>query len=145
MLVSHNEEGVSKTGLWVTQASDKSRHYQHSELGFNYRMSNIVAGIGRGQLKVLEQRITKKRYIFDFYKRELGLLDGVKFMPINEWNESTCWLSCITLGGKAKPIDIMEALEKENIESTSIWKPMHLQPFFCTTRLHRWRSEPEHI
>ncbi|MDX9799094.1 MAG: DegT/DnrJ/EryC1/StrS family aminotransferase [Bacteroidales bacterium] len=131
MLVSDNEERISKVKFWATQARDKARHYQHSELGFNYRMSNIVAGIGRGQLKILEQRIAKKRYIFDFYKRELGLLDGVKFMPINEWNEPTCWLSCITLGGKAKPIDIMEALEKENIESRPIWKPMHLQPFFA--------------
>lgn len=131
MLVSDNEERISKVKFWATQARDKARHYQHSELGFNYRMSNIVAGIGRGQLKVLEQRIAKKRYIFDFYKRELGLLDGVKFMPINEWNEPTCWLSCIMLGGKVKSIDIMEALEKENIESRPIWKPMHLQPFFA--------------
>ena len=93
-------------------------------------MSNIVAGIGRGQLKVLDQRVAKKRYIFDFYKRELGPLKGVEFMPINEWNEPNYWLSCITLNRQVRPLNIMEALEKENIESRPIWKPMHLQPFF---------------
>jgi dTDP-4-amino-4,6-dideoxygalactose transaminase len=130
MLVSNNEEKIKKVRFWATQARDQARHYQHSELGFNYRMSNVVAGIGRGQLKVLEQRVAKKRYIFEFYKRELGLLDGIQFMPINEWNEPNCWLSCITLSGKVRPLDIMEALEKENIESRPIWKPMHMQPFF---------------
>jgi dTDP-4-amino-4,6-dideoxygalactose transaminase len=131
MLVSNNEEKIKKVRFWATQARDQARHYQHSELGFNYRMSNVVAGIGRGQLKVLEQRIAKKRYIFEFYKRELGGLNGVQFMPINEWNEPNCWLSCMTLNGQVRPLDIMEALEKENIESRPIWKPMHLQPFFA--------------
>ena len=80
-------------------------------------------------IKVLDQN-AKKRYIFEFYKRELGGLEGVQFMPINEWNEPNCWLSCITLSGQVRPLDIMEALEKENIESRPIWKPMHMQPFF---------------
>lgn len=131
MLVSDNEERIKKVRFWSTQSRDVARHYQHSELGYNYRMSNVVAGIGRGQLKVLDQRVAKKKYIFEFYKRELGELEGVKFMPINEWNEPNYWLSCITLNGDVKPIDIMEALEKENIESRPIWKPMHMQPFFA--------------
>ncbi|MDA1587153.1 DegT/DnrJ/EryC1/StrS family aminotransferase [Bacillus cereus group sp. TH230-1LC] len=130
MLVSNNEERVSKVRFWATQSRDQARHYQHSELGFNYRMSNVVAGIGRGQLKVLDQRVQKKRYIFDFYKRELKGLEGVEFMPSNEWNEPNYWLSSMTLNGKIRPIDVMEALEKENIESRPVWKPMHLQPFF---------------
>lgn len=130
MLVSNNEERVSKVRFWATQSRDQARHYQHSELGFNYRMSNVVAGIGRGQLKVLDQRVQKKRYIFDFYKRELGNLEGIEFMPSNEWNEPNYWLSSMTLNGKIRPIDVMEALEKENIESRPVWKPMHLQPFF---------------
>lgn len=130
MLVSNNEERVAKVRFWATQSRDQARHYQHSELGFNYRMSNVVAGIGRGQLKVLDKRVEKKRYIFDYYKRELGELDGVEFMPTKEWNEPNYWLSCITLSGKVKPLDIMDALEKDNIESRPIWKPMHLQPFF---------------
>ncbi|WP_318506962.1 DegT/DnrJ/EryC1/StrS family aminotransferase [Bacillus sp. T3] len=130
MLVSDNEEGIAKARFWATQSRDQARHYQHSELGFNYRMSNVVAGIGRGQLKVLEQRVEKKKYIFEFYKRELGELEGVEFMPDNDWNEPNYWLSAITLSGKVRPIDIMEALEKENIESRPIWKPMHMQPYF---------------
>ena len=130
MLVSNNEEKTKKVRFWATQARDQARHYQHSELGFNYRMSNIVAGIGRGQLKVLEQRVAKKKYIFEFYKRELGSLESVEFMPINEWNEPNYWLSCIILNGQVRPIDIMEALENENIESRPIWKPMHMQPVF---------------
>lgn len=131
MLVSNNEERIQKARFWSTQARDQARHYQHSELGFNYRMSNVVAGIGRGQLKVLDQRVEKKRYIFDFYKRELGHLEGVEFMPINDWNKPNCWLSCMTLSGQVRPLDVMEALEKENIESRPVWKPMHLQPFFA--------------
>ncbi|MBU3197387.1 aminotransferase class I/II-fold pyridoxal phosphate-dependent enzyme [Clostridium algidicarnis] len=130
MLVSDNEERIAKTRFWATQSRDKARHYQHSELGFNYRMSNVVAGIGRGQLKVLDKRVEQKKHIFEFYKRELGNLDGVEFMPINEWNEPNYWLSCMTLKGKIKPIDMMEALQKDNIESRPIWKPMHMQPFF---------------
>ncbi len=130
MLVSDNEEKIAKVRFWATQSRDSARHYQHSELGFNYRMSNVVAGIGRGQLKVLEQRVEKKKYIFDFYKRELGGLEGIRFMPSNEWNEPNYWLSCITVSGDVKPLDIMEALEKENIESRPIWKPLHMQPFF---------------
>jgi dTDP-4-amino-4,6-dideoxygalactose transaminase len=130
MLLSNDEEGIKKVRFWSTQSRDKARHYEHSELGFNYRMSNVVAGIGRGQLKVLEQRVAKKKYINDYYKRELGTLEGVKFMPVNDWNEPNFWLSVITLSGKVKPIDIMLALEKENIESRPVWKPMHLQPFF---------------
>lgn len=130
MLVSDNEERLNKVKFWATQARDPARHYQHSELGFNYRMSNIVAGIGRGQLKVLDQRIAKKKYIYEFYKKELGELDGVQMMSINEWNKPNYWLSCITLSGKVKPLEIMIRLEEENIESRPIWKPMHLQPFY---------------
>lgn len=130
MLVSNNEERIAKTRFWATQSRDQAKHYQHSELGFNYRMSNVVAGIGRGQLKVLDQRVAKKRYILEFYKKELGDLEGVEFMPSNEWNEPNYWLSSMKLTGSVRPIDVMEALERENIESRPVWKPMHLQPYF---------------
>lgn len=130
MLVSNNEERIEKVRFWATQSRDQARHYQHSELGFNYRMSNVVAGIGRGQLKVLDQRVVKKNYIFEFYKRELGGLEGIEFMPSNEWNEPNYWLSAITLSGNVRPLDIFEALEVENIESRPVWKPMHQQPYF---------------
>ena len=131
MLVSDDKEKIAKTRFWSTQSRDQARHYQHSELGFNYRMSNVVAGIGRGQLKVLEQRVDKKKYIFEFYKKELSHLEGLEFMPVNDWNEPNYWLSVMTLNGPIKPIRVMEALEAENIESRPVWKPMHLQPFFA--------------
>ncbi|WP_338453378.1 DegT/DnrJ/EryC1/StrS family aminotransferase [Niallia oryzisoli] len=130
MLVSDQEEKVAKVRFWATQSRDQARHYQHSELGFNYRMSNVLAGIGRGQLKVLDRRVAKKKSIFEFYKRELGELEGVQFMPINGWNEPNYWLSSMTIDSSIRPLELMEALEKENIESRPIWKPMHLQPFF---------------
>ncbi|HZJ76123.1 MAG TPA: aminotransferase class I/II-fold pyridoxal phosphate-dependent enzyme, partial [Oscillospiraceae bacterium] len=149
MLVSDNGEKIKKVRFWATQSRDKARHYQHSELGFNYRMSNVLAGIGRGQLKVLDKRIAKKKYIFEFYKKELQNLKGIEFMPINEWNEPNYWLSCITLSYSernqsechseeqsdeeshfVKPIDIIEDLEKENIQGRPLWKPMHVQPYF---------------
>jgi dTDP-4-amino-4,6-dideoxygalactose transaminase len=141
MLVSDNEEKIEKVRFWATQSRDKAKHYQHSEIGYNYRMSNIVAGIGRGQLKVLENRINKKKYIFEYYKRELENLEGIEFMPINDWNKPNYWLSCIRISEKChserseeshiRPIEIMEALEKDNIETRPIWKPMHMQPFFA--------------
>lgn len=131
MLISSNEEKIKKVRFWATQSRDPARHYQHSELGFNYRMSNIVAGIGRGQLKVLDLRVAKKKYIFDYYKKELGNLEGVEFMPVNDWNEPNYWLSVMLLKGKVRPLDVMEALEKNNIESRPVWKPMHMQPFFA--------------
>lgn len=131
MVVSDDEERIMKMRFWSTQSRDPARHYQHSELGFNYRMSNVVAGIGRGQLKVLDKRVEKKRYIFEYYRRELGDLDGVEFMPINDWNEPNYWLSVMLLKGKVRPIDVMEALDVDNIESRPVWKPMHMQPFFA--------------
>ncbi|PXW85949.1 dTDP-4-amino-4,6-dideoxygalactose transaminase [Pseudogracilibacillus auburnensis] len=130
MLVSKNEERIAKARFWATQSRDQARHYQHSELGFNYRMSNIVAGIGRGQLKILDERVAKKKYIFDFYQRGLGNLEDVEFMPKNELDEPNYWLSSMTVMGKVRPSDIFSALEAENIESRPVWKPMHLQPYF---------------
>ncbi len=130
MLISRDKERVNKVRFWATQARDAARHYEHSELGYNYRMSNVLAGIGRGQLRVLKERIDKKRAIYAYYKKELENLQGIKLMPMNSWQESNCWLSCITLQGKVKPLDIILALEKENIESRPLWKPMHKQPFF---------------
>ncbi|MDY0278112.1 MAG: DegT/DnrJ/EryC1/StrS family aminotransferase [Acholeplasma sp.] len=130
MLVSNNEERIQKVRFWSTQARDKARHYQHSELGFNYRMSNVVAGIGRGQLKVLDQRIEKKRQIYEYYKKSLNWIKEIQFMPMNTWNYSNCWLSSMTITGSVCPLDIILELEKHNIESRPVWKPMHMQPFF---------------
>lgn len=132
MLVSNNEEAIKKVRFWATQSRDAARHYQHSEIGYNYRMSNILAGIGRGQLKVLNERIAQKKEIFETYKKEFIEINDIKFMPIAEFGQPNYWLSVITLkeSSKVKPLDIMLALEKENIESRPVWKPMHLQPVF---------------
>ncbi|XFA99102.1 DegT/DnrJ/EryC1/StrS family aminotransferase [Candidatus Izemoplasma sp. B36] len=132
MVISSNKEKIQRIRFWSTQARDKARHYQHSELGFNYRMSNIVAGIGRGQLKVLKDRINKKRYIFEYYHKAFEGIKDISFMPQNDWERSNCWLSVILIEGKVKPLDVILALEKENIESRPIWKPMHMQPFFSS-------------
>lgn len=130
MLVSNDDERIKKARFWATQAREPARHYQHSELGYNYRMSNIVAGIGRGQLKVLHDRVAKKKYIYDYYKEAFQDLDGIDMMPIQGYDQPNYWLSCILLNGKIKPLDIIEALEADNIESRPIWKPMHLQPYY---------------
>lgn len=126
------EEKAKKVLYWATQAREPARWYQHTEIGYNYRMSNIVAGIGRGQLKVLDKRVEKKRYIYEYYKENLGDLDGIHFMPMVEDTRSNCWLTSIQLDAecKVKPLDIMIALEEDDVESRPIWKPMHLQPVF---------------
>lgn len=127
------EERAAKIRFWATQAREKEKWYQHTEVGYNYRMSNIVAGIGRGQLKVLDERVEKKRYIYDYYKKKIGELDGISMMPMYEWEYSNCWLTAIQIlpECKVKPFDIMNALEKDDIESRPVWKPMHLQPIFA--------------
>src|SRR5699024_9055899 len=130
MLVSNNEKMIDKARFWATQSREPVRHYEHKELGYNYRMSNILAGVGRGQLKVLHERVKKKKAIYEYYKNALKEIDEIKFMPYNEWNEPNFWLTSIVIDGVKKPIDIIEALEKENIESRPLWKPMHLQPYF---------------
>ncbi|MBO1103644.1 DegT/DnrJ/EryC1/StrS family aminotransferase [Enterococcus hirae] len=129
MLVSNDKEKVEKVRFWATQSREKARHYQHNEIGYNYRMSNIVAGIGRGQLKVLNERIEKKRYIHSFYKKELSKLSNIQFMPENNWNEPNYWLSVITIKG-INANHLIDELDKNNIEARSVWKPMHLQPVF---------------
>lgn len=128
------QERAAKVLYWSTQAREPARWYQHTEIGYNYRMSNIVAGIGRGQLKVLERRIQKKRFIYSYYKSRLSHLPGIEFMPLYEGTQINCWLTCIQLAESAPvaPLGIMEALEKDDVESRPVWKPMHLQPVFAS-------------
>ena len=132
MLVSDDEERIAKVRFWVTQSREKERHYEHKEIGYNYRMSNVVAGIGRGQLKVLDERIAQKTKIYETYKKAFEDIEDIEMQPIPIDTKPNHWLSAITLkkDSKVKPIDIMLALEKENIESRPVWKPMHLQPVF---------------
>ena len=132
MLVSDNEEKIAKVRFWSTQAREKARHYEHKEIGYNYRMSNIVAGIGRGQLKVLPERLAKKKEIYENYKEGFKDITDIEMKPIPENTVPNHWLSVITVkeNSKVTPLQIMEALEKENIESRPVWKPMQLQPVF---------------
>lgn len=145
MLVSNNVDGLHKAKFWATQARDKARHYQHSELGYNYRMSNVVAGIGRGQLRVLEERIEKKKEIYNFYKEGFSEIEEITMAPIRDYGESNYWLSVITLDkdSKIKPIDIILALEEENIESRPVWKPIHLQPYYEEYRFFKHNEDDE--
>lgn len=127
------KERIAKVRFWATQAREKARHYEHKEIGYNYRMSNIVAGIGRGQMKVLDQRIEQKRHIFAYYQEHLGDLEGLSFMPLHENERANCWLSVIQLAPdcKVRRLDMIVALEKEDIETRPVWKPMHMQPVFA--------------
>lgn len=127
MLVSDNREGMKQALSLATQAKDAARYFQHSQVGFTYRMSNIVAGIGRGQLKVLMDRVHRKQEIYQKYVTGFADLTEVSMMPTHEGANN--WLSCLTLNTDGvTPIMIMDILELENIESRRIWKPMHLQP-----------------
>lgn len=133
MLVSDDEDLIRKAKFLATQARDPAPHYQHSHIGYNYRLSNVLAGIGRGQLRILTERVQARRDNFDFYKRELGGLPGIQFMPEAEFGRSNRWLTCLTLdpsGCGSTREDMRLALEAENIESRPVWKPLHLQPVF---------------
>jgi dTDP-4-amino-4,6-dideoxygalactose transaminase len=131
-LISKNEEWVKKAKFLSTQARDAAPHYQHSHIGYNYRLSNICAGIGRGQLNVLDTRVQQRRAIYDRYVQHLKSFSGLSFQPELANSFSNRWLSCIVLSDDygVSPEDIRLALEEHNIESRPLWKPMHLQPVF---------------
>jgi len=132
MLVSEDEEKIKKARFWSTQSKEPVRYYYHKEIGYNYRMSNVLAGIGRGQMKVLERRIAEKKHIFDSYKEAFNEISDIEMMPEHENERSNYWLSTMTIkeSSSIKPLDIIEALEEKNIESRFVWNPMHLQPIF---------------
>lgn len=133
MLVSEDEDLINKSRFLATQARDPARHYQHSQIGYNYRMSNIVAGIGRGQLLHLEEHKKRKKEIYARYKEAFADIPEISMNPLNTDGDANCWLSCMTIaeGCSVTPEMVMDALEKENIETRPIWKPMHLQPVFA--------------
>jgi len=138
MLLSDDKELIEKARFLATQARDPAPHYEHSEIGYNYRMSNILAAVGRGQLTVIEERVSAKRKIFDKYFNELKDLSGISFMPEAPYGRSNRWLTCIVVEPSAFGAtreDIRLALEEENIESRPLWKPMHLQPVFKDCRM----------
>lgn len=133
MLVSDDEERIAKVRFWATQSREKFRYYEHKEIGYNYRLSNISAGIGRGQLKVLDERIAEKTNIHNTYKEGFKNIKEIQMQPYMQNSKPNFWLSAIILDkdSKVTPLQIIEALEKENIESRPIWKPMQLQPVFA--------------
>ena len=138
-LISNDKAGMAKARFWATQARDTARHYQHSEIGYNYRMSNVLAGIGRGQLQSIDSRVAARRRIFDRYLAALGDVAGFEFMPEATYGKSNRWLTTLTVDPAicgVTCIEIMEALENENIESRPVWKPMHLQPVFAHCRYY---------
>lgn len=133
MLVSDEEEITKKATFLATQARDAARHYQHSQIGYNYRMSNITAGIGRGQLLHLEEHKALKKKIYQKYKEAFADIPALTMNPLNPDGDANCWLSCVTIDKECgvTPNQVMDALEAENMESRPIWKPMHLQPVFA--------------
>lgn len=134
MLVSEDASIVSKARFLATQARDPAPHYQHSEIGYNYRMSNVLAGIGRGQLMVLKDRVAARRHNCEVYEQTLGKLPGIEFMPEAPWGQATRWLTCITIDPAAFGTDretVRLALADAQIEARPVWKPLHLQPIFA--------------
>lgn len=135
MLVSSDKQLVEHARKLATQARDDAPHYQHSEIGYNYRLSNVLAGIGRGQLEVLSERVEARRRNFEFYRSALADLPGIRFIPEPPWGRSSRWLTVITIDAErfgASREDVLLALEDCNIESRPVWKPMHLQPIYST-------------
>jgi pyridoxal phosphate-dependent aminotransferase EpsN len=138
MLVSHEKALVDGARYLATQARDPAPHYEHSRIGYNYRMSNVLAAIGRGQLASLAERVAARRRIFDRYVEGVGDLPGVTFMPEAPYGRSTRWLTCILIDPRlfgASREDVRLALEADNIEARPTWKPMHLQPVFSGCRV----------
>jgi len=138
MLASDDREIIAKARFWSQQAREPFTHYEHKELGYNYRMSNILAAIGRGQLQVLEERVQKKREIFEYYLANLGDMPGIEFIPEAPYGKCTRWLTVMLIAPEAFGTDseaVRMALEGENIESRPVWKPMHIQPVFRGCRV----------
>lgn len=133
MLVSDDLNALEKARYWATQAREPAQHYQHTEVGYNYRLSNVLAAIGRAQLKVLEDRVQAKRTVFIRYKTAFSHLEGIEFMPEAPFGRPTRWLTALTVDPQrcgVNAIDIIKVLAKENVEARPVWKPLHLQPLF---------------
>ena len=133
MLVSSDEEITKKATFLATQARDAARHYQHSQIGYNYRMSNVTAGIGRGQMLHLEEHKARKKEIYRQYEEAFRDIPEITLNPLNKDGDANCWLTGMVIAKSCEvtPDDVMDALEAANIESRPVWKPMHLQPVFA--------------
>lgn len=134
MLVSEDAGLIAQARKLATQARDPAPHYEHSEIGYNYRLSNVLAGVGRGQLRVLEDRVAARRRNYEFYADALGDVPGVTMQPEAPWGQHSRWLTCLTIDPVAFGMDysaVSAALAEQNIESRPLWKPMHAQPVFA--------------
>lgn len=144
MFVSADEEATKRATFLATQARDPARHYQHSQIGYNYRMSNVTAGIGRGQLLHLQEHKAKKKAIYEQYKAAFADIPELRMNPMNPDGDANNWLSCMTIDKNSRitPDMVMDALEEKlNAESRPIWKPMHLQPVFAECDF--WPHDPD--
>lgn len=144
-LISNDTDAINKSRFRASQANEGYKHYQHSELGFNYRLSNVSAAIGRGQLEVLEERILQKKKIYETYEKELAEIKEITMMPICDFGVPNYWLSVMTIdkSSKIKPMDLITSLEEQNIESRSVWKPMHLQPLYSDCEFYSHNNDDE--
>ena len=135
-----NDEKLASTARFLsTQARDPAPHYQHTTIGYNYRMSNVCAGIGRGQLSELSKKVARRRSHFAAYTEAFKNLPGLMMQPEAHWGKSTHWLTCLTIDPQKSPVsreEVRLSLEKEEIESRPIWKPLHLQPVFKEAEYH---------
>lgn len=144
MLISDDTKSLERARFLATQSRDPAPHYQHSELGYNYRMSNILAGIGRGQLGVIEKRVIARRLIFSHYFQELSNIPGIEFMPELENTLSNRWLTALTLDEETAGISsavLLKSLADENIEARPVWKPLHLQPLFKNMKYYSHKED----
>ncbi len=138
MLVSDRKEWIDEARFLATQARDPAPHYQHSQIGFNYRMSNLLAAVGRGQLRVLDERVARRRRVNELYRKALAGVPGIELMPEAGYGRANCWLTCITIDPKAFGAtreDVRLRLEAKNVEARPVWKPMHMQPVFRDCRV----------
>ncbi|MCS6627378.1 aminotransferase class I/II-fold pyridoxal phosphate-dependent enzyme [Roseibacterium beibuensis] len=145
MLISDDEELIKQARFLATQARDPAPHYQHSQIGFNYRMSNILAGVGRGQLQVLEQRVEARRAVYEAYRDGLADIEGLEWQPEPDWSYSNRWLSALTIDPEVTGFtasEVIRRLAEEMIEARPVWKPMHLQPVFAHCRHFAHGNEP---
>lgn len=140
MLISNDEGAISRAKFLATQAREPELHYQHESVGYNYRLSNVLAGIGRGQLKVLDERVDARRAIFNRYFKALDRIEGLTFMPEATYGKHNRWLTTLTIDPKKTSLtrnDIIQALSEDNIEARPVWKPLHLQPLFDGNKYYK--------
>lgn len=144
MLVSDDTDALEQARFWSTQARDTAPHYQHSEMGYNYRLSNLLAAIGRGQLELLEERVERRRQISQTYMDRLASIPGLQFMPEAPNCRSTRWLSALTIDEEVAGVNanqLLASLEHNNIEARPVWKPLHRQPLFANSTYYPYLKE----